>query len=97
LIRDQAEKIRILTEQVYSNVHDICLSMVARKISELERTQYLTALFPRTRHQELNDERPERWQRIEHILGDNKITPTETRWTLWALYNAVTRDEDYRR
>ena len=40
--------------------------------------------------------KPVRWRRIEHILNDESVTPPDTRGTLWSLYNAVTRDEDYR-
>jgi hypothetical protein len=29
-------------------------------------------------------------------LQDEKVTPPKTRGTLWALYNAIVRDEDYR-
>ena len=39
---------------------------------------------------------PERWARIKDILDDEAVTPRETRGTLWALYNAVVRDEDFR-
>jgi phage/plasmid-like protein (TIGR03299 family) len=39
---------------------------------------------------------PERWGRIKHILADPEVTPTATRRTLWGLYNAIVRDEDYR-
>lgn len=31
------------------------------------------------------------------ISGDERWTPMQTRETLWALYNAVVRDEDYRK
>ena len=34
---------------------------------------------------------------MKQILDDETVTPSATRETLWALYNAVVRDEDYRR
>jgi hypothetical protein len=34
---------------------------------------------------------------VKAILEDEKATPPKTRDTLWALYNAIVRDEDYRK
>jgi phage/plasmid-like protein (TIGR03299 family) len=42
------------------------------------------------------DEYLERWHRVFEILGDGSVTPEGTEETLWGLYNAVVRDEDYR-
>jgi hypothetical protein len=33
---------------------------------------------------------------VDAVLEDTFITPRETRGSFWALYNAVTRTEDYR-
>jgi hypothetical protein len=57
---------------------------------------YLDMLFPRTQKQRQAHQVPVRWQRVESILMDERVTPPGTGGTLWALYNAVTRDEDYR-
>lgn len=56
----------------------------------------LEALFPRTPKQAREHAEPERWQRIKAILEDDSVTPRETKTSLWALYNAIVRDEDYR-
>ena len=56
----------------------------------------LEILFPRTEHQKKRGLKPERWGRIKHVLDDDAVTPSKTKNALWALYNAMTRNEDYR-
>ena len=70
--------------------------MAAREIEVEDVERYLELLFPRTARQKSRNEQPERWTRIADILNDEAVTPKETHGTLWALYNAVVRDEDYR-
>ena len=70
--------------------------MVLREIKVADVDGYLETLFPRTKRQKTRDEQPERWIRIKAILDDQEVTPKDTRRTLWALYNAVVRDEDFR-
>ncbi len=61
------------------------------------RSKFLTALFPRTKEQEKRDEMPRWWNAIDEILDNLAVTPAATRGTMWGLYNAVTRAEDYRK
>jgi hypothetical protein len=52
----------------------------------------LNVLFPRKDKKK----EPERWWRIREVLEDSRVTPRATKGTLWGLYNAIVRDEDYR-
>lgn len=70
--------------------------MALRTIKAGERETILEALFRRTNHQRQHHEQPGRWHRIEAILEDGRVTPRATAGSLWGIYNAVTRDEDYR-
>jgi phage/plasmid-like protein (TIGR03299 family) len=96
LLRDQATKLHLLTEKVYADTRVLFQSMVNRQINPETKLAYLDALFPRTENQRHGHQVPLRWHRVESILTDERVTPPETGGTLWALYNAVTRDEDYR-
>jgi len=58
--------------------------------------QYLEKVFPRTKKQILENKRPERWDRVTALFEESDKDIPEIRGTLWAAYNAVTRDEDYR-
>jgi phage/plasmid-like protein (TIGR03299 family) len=58
--------------------------------------QYLERVFPRTKKQVLENRRPDRWERVTAIFEESGKDIPEIRGTLWAAYNAVTRDEDYR-
>jgi hypothetical protein len=70
--------------------------MALQKMEAKEVRPFLNLLFPQTQQQKEKERVPERWSRIEAILDDKTVTPLETRNTLWGLYNAVVRDEDYR-
>lgn len=59
--------------------------------------RYLNALFPSSERQKQARETPRRWKMVYSVLHDEAVTPPETSHTMWALYNAVTRCEDYRR
>ncbi len=70
--------------------------MVLHKMRATETEQFLEILFPRTELQKKKGVEPQRWMRIKAILQNEQITPPKTKGTLWALYNAIARDEDYR-
>jgi phage/plasmid-like protein (TIGR03299 family) len=72
LIRDQAEKLRVLTDKVYADMRNLCQRMLRTKVNEAEKLRYLSVLFPRTHGQQSNGERPQRWQRIDQILGSEE-------------------------
>ena len=42
------------------------------------------------------DVAPKWWDAVDSVLADEKVTPPKSRDTMWGLYNAVTRAEDYR-
>ena len=96
LKRAQAEELRRLVDTVFSEADTLFGQMAAREIKVEDVDRYLELLFPRTARQKARNEQPERWTRIKNILDDEAVTPRETHRTLWALYNAVVRDEDYR-
>ncbi len=95
----QAEQLRAVVERVFSDAAKLFSNMTLRRVSVDERLKILNEIFPlpparssTARPRGL----PERWQRVEHLLGDESVTPPETAETAWGLYNAITRDEDYR-
>jgi phage/plasmid-like protein (TIGR03299 family) len=95
LLRAQADQLRHLTKKVFEDAHDLFGQLAAHSIKG-NPEDYLERLFPPTPLQKERGETPDRWRRILAILDDTEVTPTETRNTLWALYNAVVHDEDYR-
>ncbi len=96
LEKAQAKGLRRLVDTVFSEAETLFGQMAAREIRVEDVDRYLELLFPRTARQKAHKEQPERWTRIKDILDDEAVTPRETHGTLWALYNAVIRDEDYR-
>jgi hypothetical protein len=70
--------------------------MAKTRLTDQLHTAYLEHVFPRTAEQKAHHVTPDRWKRIETIMRDECVTPAATRDTLWALYNAVVRHEDYR-
>jgi phage/plasmid-like protein (TIGR03299 family) len=70
--------------------------LAAEKVTGDLRSKFLTAMFLRTKEQEKSDEKPRWWTAIDDILDNTVVTPAATRDTMWGLYNAVTRAEDFR-
>ena len=92
----QAEKLKLLVDTAFAEAESVFGGMAERTVGAEEIDSYLENLFPKTDRQKVQGEEPERWTRIKLILDDEIVTPPWSRWTLWALYNAVVRDEDYR-
>lgn len=96
LAKAQAEKLQQVITKVFEDAETLFGQMVLRGMKAQSVDKFLDLLFPRTEKQRKEDKQPERWSRIKYIIDDPKITPTKTKSTLWALYNAIIRDEDYR-
>jgi phage/plasmid-like protein (TIGR03299 family) len=96
LERAQQHQLKSLIEKVYSDAATLFGKMAAFEVKADQVETFLEVLFPKTEQQRERNEEPERWTRIKRILKDESVTPPETRHTLWAVYNAVVRDEDYR-
>ncbi|HYD57913.1 MAG TPA: DUF932 domain-containing protein [Burkholderiales bacterium] len=92
----QAEELKRIVDKAFEEAETLFGSMSLKNISTKDIDAILEALFPRTENQKKIKSEPERWTRIKSILEDQKVTPYSTRGSLWALYNAITRDEDYR-
>ena len=86
---------KTLFDQVFSRAGDLFGQLAAFQI-EGKTDSFLERLFPRTERQIKDKLEPERWTRIKSVLDDPRVTPIESRNTLWALYNAVVHEEDYR-
>ena len=71
-------------------------TLARTKANATLREKYLTALFPPTKSQAEKRETPKWWDGIDQVLANPTVTPPKTRDTMWGLYNAVTRAEDYR-
>ena len=96
LAKKQAETLQEVISKVFKDAESLFGLMVALKMNAGQIDEFLERLFPRTKPQSAKRQEPERWQRIKTILDDSNVTPPTTRSTLWGLYNAVVRDEDYR-
>ena len=96
LAKAQSEELKHVFENVYSEAASLFRSMAQLNLSTRRVNRVLELVFPRTEKQKGDRVRPVRWERIEHILEDSSVTPSGSKGTLWALYNAITRDEDYR-
>lgn len=96
LARAQATELKAIFDKVFADAAALFAVMAARSLKAGQRDDILEALFPRTKQQVESRERPERWRRIERVLDDGAVTPRRTAASLWGLYNAIVRDEDYR-
>jgi hypothetical protein len=71
-------------------------AMALKKVSDDQKKVFLSSLFPLTDNQKKLKKLPCRWHMVEKALVGDHISPISTGDTLWGLYNAVTRVEDYR-
>jgi phage/plasmid-like protein (TIGR03299 family) len=92
LAKAQARELMLIIDKVFDDAARIFDAMARRNLSPKETEGLLSSLFPRTRR----GKEPERWGRILAIVDDAEVTPPATKDTLWGVYNAIVRDEDYR-
>lgn len=92
LTEAQAKELHILIDRVFDEATELFQAMAQMALSSTQCDEYLERLLPRKDKSKL----PDRWRRIFLILDDRTVTPKGTEETLWGLYNAVVRDEDYR-
>jgi phage/plasmid-like protein (TIGR03299 family) len=96
LARAQAKELRRIIDKVFLEAEDLFGRMAKAKLRSDQPEAFLEVIFPRTSKQRAEGSQPDRWTRIQAILDDDQVTPPSTRDTLWGLYNAIVRDEDYR-
>jgi phage/plasmid-like protein (TIGR03299 family) len=96
LIDSAADELKGKIEATFAHAQRQFSKMAATSVKLDESLLILEKIFPRTAIQIKRKEVPERWQLIEKILDDREISPENTRDTVWGLYNAITRYEDYR-
>jgi phage/plasmid-like protein (TIGR03299 family) len=96
LANAQAEELKRIIEKTFKDAETLFGRMAMMEMKAEDTESFLEFLFPRTEKQKRDKTEPERWARIRSILDDPEVTPKSTRTTLWALYNAIIRDEDYR-
>jgi len=96
LANAQAEQLKAVVDKAFAEAGTLFGRMAALRMTARTADTFLESLFPRTDNQKAKGLEPERWTRIKAILADQSVTPRKTADTLWALYNAVIRDEDYR-
>jgi phage/plasmid-like protein (TIGR03299 family) len=93
----QIEFLLRVVEETFARAAEQFWKPAGTQATATRRDSYLKAMFPRTTKQERDDEKPKWWVAIEKVLDDPKVTPKQTNGSMWALYNAVTRAEDYRK
>jgi len=96
LKKAQAEEVKRVVDKVFQDAETLFGSMAARKLKASDTDRFLELLFPRSEAQKKANKEPKRWGRIKDILDNPAVTPRPTHDTLWGLYNAIVRDEDYR-
>jgi phage/plasmid-like protein (TIGR03299 family) len=92
LAKAQAQELTRMIVKVFDAAAALFDKMAERTLSFKQVEDLLEVVFPRTNKKK----EPERWRRVKEILEDDRLTPPKTKETLWALYNAIVRDEDYR-
>ena len=92
----QATELKRVIDKAFKEAGTVFSNMALKALTTEHTDTILEILFPRTDRQKKDGLDPERWCRIKHTLDDEAVTPFRTKNTLWALYNAITRDEDYR-
>ena len=93
----QAAELKRIIEKVFTEAETLFAKMALESLNVERTDEILELLFPCTERQKRDGLKPKRWRRIKHILDDADVTRPSTKGTLWALYNAITRDEDYRK
>jgi phage/plasmid-like protein (TIGR03299 family) len=96
LKKAQTAELKHIIDKVFAEAETLFGHMAARQMGFDDTDHFLELLFPRTDNQKRLDLEPERWARVRAVLDDATVTPAATRNTLWGLYNAVVRAEDYR-
>ena len=94
LVEAQAEQLKLISDKVFADVQLAFKSMMETNLTATHVDKYLEHLFPRTALQKANGKQPDRWKRVKGLLDRHQ--PKQSAGTVWALYNAVVRDEDYR-
>ena len=86
-----------LSHDVFAGLEEAYAAMAEKALQEQDVFDYLNSLMPMTEtqlmHKVAKSKMPKRW---EAVLTDFEAHPiTETKGTLWALYNAFTHYIDY--
>jgi phage/plasmid-like protein (TIGR03299 family) len=92
LANAQAHELTVIIDKVFDDAAKVFGEMARMRLSIKETEDFLNSLFPRTK----TGREPDRWGRIRAIMDDTSVTPPATRDTIWGLYNAIVRDEDFR-
>jgi Domain of unknown function (DUF932) len=91
----QIEFLLRVVEETFARAAEQFRKLAGTRATAARRDSYLKAMFPRTIKRD--DEKSKWWVAIEKVLDDPQVTPKQTNDSMWALYNAVTRAEDYRK
>lgn len=97
LKKAQATELKRVIDKVFADAETLFDQMAARPLKADGIDEFLDLVFPRTDKQKKADQEPESWTRVHAVLDDGTITPPTTRNTLWGLYNAIVRAEDFRK
>jgi phage/plasmid-like protein (TIGR03299 family) len=86
-----------ITQKMFLEAGALFKRLAGVEITEARLVQYLEALFPKTESQKREGRMPPKWIRIQELLDtvDNLQWPG-VKGTLWGVYNAITRFEDYK-
>lgn len=97
LADQQVEFLLHLVQRTFDHAKEKFAKLANNDWDEKRRERFLTALFPPTDWQRKKGEVPKWWVTVDKVLADETVTPPKSQKSMWALYNAVTRAEDYRK
>ena len=95
-LSDVPEMLRIINE-AYKDTEELYQEFAKIRFGVVRFDHYLEGVFPRTKKQISENKRPERWDRVTALFEKSNKDFPKISGTLWAAYNAVTRDKDYRK
>jgi phage/plasmid-like protein (TIGR03299 family) len=85
-----------LVEQTFARAAEQFALLARTAATKERRDRFLTAVLPPTKADKTAGGTPRWWQAVDDALADTRATPRATRQSMWGLYNAITRVEDYR-
>ena len=85
-----------MASEMYQECGEVFKKMAATSLAKNKLDEFLEAVYPRTEPQKKSGVRPEKWERIDALIGQSPdLLLPGVEGTMWAAYNAVTHFEDY--
>jgi len=94
---DELSKFLAVTQEVFKVAESLFKQFAMIQMAGDRMEKYLDAVFPRTKAQKKNNDKPPRWTYVRDLFESQPdLLMPGVRGTLWGAYNAIVRFEDYR-